>query len=128
MRVQIRASSTLSDAADRWIAVAERIRASGGVLAGGPLPVDLTTAPLRNCLSYYNGHGEAAPGSLAYYGGPRWHDWRTKAQATLEPYIFRSRPEPSATHAVMLGGLTVAADDSRSLRRSGPSRISPCAM
>ncbi len=53
--------------------------------------VDLVTAPLRNCLSYYNGHGEAAPGSLAYYGGPRWHDWRSKAQATLDPYIFERR-------------------------------------
>jgi cyclohexanone monooxygenase len=42
--------------------------------------VDLTTAPLRDCLSYYNGHGQAAPGSLAYYGGPRWHDWRKEAQ------------------------------------------------
>jgi cation diffusion facilitator CzcD-associated flavoprotein CzcO len=50
--------------------------------------VDLATAPLRNCLSYYNGHGEAAPGSLAYYGGPRWHDWRSRAQSTLEPYMF----------------------------------------
>jgi hypothetical protein len=58
--------------------------------------VDLATAPLRNCLSYYNGHGEAAPGSLAYYGGPRWHDWRTKAQATLEPYIFDRVPTNSA--------------------------------
>src|SRR4051794_2246576 len=58
--------------------------------------VDLATAPLRNCLSYYNGHGEAAPGSLAYYGGPRWHDRRTKAQATLEPYIFDRVPTNSA--------------------------------
>ncbi len=50
--------------------------------------VDLTTAPLRDCLSYYNGHGQAAPGSLAYYGGARWHDWRERAQETLEPYVF----------------------------------------
>jgi cyclohexanone monooxygenase len=50
--------------------------------------VDLTTAPLRDCLSYYNGHGQAAPGSLAYYGGPRWHDWRKQAQETLEPFVF----------------------------------------
>jgi cyclohexanone monooxygenase len=27
---------------------------------------DIATAPLRDCISYYNGHGEAAPGSLAY--------------------------------------------------------------
>ena len=50
--------------------------------------VDLTTAPLRDCLSYYNGHGEAAPGSLAYYGGGRWHKFRIEAQETLDPYLF----------------------------------------
>ncbi len=31
--------------------------------------VDVETAPLRDCISYYNGEGNAAPGSLAYYGG-----------------------------------------------------------
>ena len=46
------------------------------------------TAPLRDCLSYYNGHGNARPGSLAYYGGGTWHKWRNEAQATLEPYVF----------------------------------------
>jgi cyclohexanone monooxygenase len=51
---------------------------------------DLATAPLRDCLSYYNGHGEAAPGSLAYYGGRRWHAIRQHAQETLEPYEFGS--------------------------------------
>ena len=49
---------------------------------------DIATAPLRDCLSYYNGHGEADPGSLAYYGGGNWHKWRIRAQETLEPYIF----------------------------------------
>ena len=49
---------------------------------------DLMTAPLRDCLSYYNGHGNARPGSLAYYGGGTWHKWRNEAQATLEPYVF----------------------------------------
>jgi cation diffusion facilitator CzcD-associated flavoprotein CzcO len=49
---------------------------------------DLATAPLRDCLSYYNGHGDAEPGSLAYYGGRRWHNYREHAQETLEPYIF----------------------------------------
>ena len=39
---------------------------------------DIATAPLRDCLSYYNGHGEAAPGSLAYYGGGGWHKWRAR--------------------------------------------------
>jgi cation diffusion facilitator CzcD-associated flavoprotein CzcO len=49
---------------------------------------DIATAPLRDCLSYYNGHGDAAPGSLAYYGGGQWHKWRIRAQETLEPYEF----------------------------------------
>ena len=49
---------------------------------------DLATAPLRDCLSYYNGHGEAAPGSLAYYGGGGWHRWRTSAQESMRPYVF----------------------------------------
>ncbi len=49
---------------------------------------DITTAPLRDCITYYNGHGEAEPGSLAYYGGGYWHKWRKRAQETLEPYIF----------------------------------------
>jgi len=49
---------------------------------------DLATAPLRDCLSYYNGHGEARPGSLAYYGGNRWHKLRREAQESLAPYLF----------------------------------------
>jgi cyclohexanone monooxygenase len=50
---------------------------------------DLRTRPLRDCLSYYNGEGNAEPGSLAYYGGPKaWHDRRIAAQTTLEPYVF----------------------------------------
>jgi cyclohexanone monooxygenase len=49
---------------------------------------DIATAPLRDCLSYYNGHGEAAPGSLAYYGGGNWHKWRIDAQETMAPYAF----------------------------------------
>ncbi len=52
--------------------------------------VDAATAPLRDCLSYYNGHGDAEPGSLAYYGGSAWHRWRKKAQESLEPYVFES--------------------------------------
>jgi cyclohexanone monooxygenase len=50
---------------------------------------DIATAPLRDCLSYYNGHGDAEPGSLAYYGGNQWHKFRARAQASLEPYDFR---------------------------------------
>ena len=49
---------------------------------------DITSQPLRDCISYYNGHGDAEPGSLAYYGGTRWHKYRIDAQTTLEPYQF----------------------------------------
>ncbi len=49
---------------------------------------DILSAPLRDCLSYYNGHGDADPGSLAYYGGGRWHKFRIRAQDNLEPYVF----------------------------------------
>ena len=49
---------------------------------------DINTAPLRDCVSYYNGDGEAEPGSLAYYGGGRWHKFRVQAQETLDPYVF----------------------------------------
>jgi hypothetical protein len=50
--------------------------------------VDIATAPLRDCISYYNGEGNAAPGSLAYYGGGKWHKHRIAAQSTLEPCVF----------------------------------------
>ncbi|MGE0699925.1 MAG: flavin-containing monooxygenase [Hyphomicrobiaceae bacterium] len=54
---------------------------------------DIRTRPLRDCLSYYNGEGTAEPGSLAYYGGPqKWHELRSAAQATLEPYVLE-RPD-----------------------------------
>ena len=49
---------------------------------------DIASAPLRDCLSYYNGHGEAEPGSLAYYGGGNWHKFRTAAQQSLESFEF----------------------------------------
>ena len=50
---------------------------------------DTITRPLRDCISYYNGHGEGEAGSLAYYGGAaKWHELRTAAQETLEPYVF----------------------------------------
>jgi cation diffusion facilitator CzcD-associated flavoprotein CzcO len=50
--------------------------------------VDIATAPLRDCISYYNGEGKAAPGSLAYYGGRQWDKFRVEAQSSLEPYVF----------------------------------------
>jgi len=56
--------------------------------------VDVATAPLRDCISYYNGEGTATPGSLAYYGGGKWHKFRVAAQASLEPYILERRDEP----------------------------------
>jgi len=49
---------------------------------------DIASGPLRDCLSYYNGDGDAEPGSLAYYGGNRWHKFRVEAQTTLAPYVF----------------------------------------
>ncbi len=49
---------------------------------------DQLTRPLRDCITYYNGHGEAEPGSLAYYGGGAWHKYRIGAQETLEAYVF----------------------------------------
>jgi cyclohexanone monooxygenase len=58
---------------------------------------DLMTRPLRDCLSYYNGEGNAEPGSLAYYGGPRkWHALREAAQASLDPYLFETRTADAA--------------------------------
>jgi cyclohexanone monooxygenase len=52
---------------------------------------DILSAPLRDCLSYYNGDGTAEPGTLAYYGGPeKWHQLRRTAQESLEPYVFGS--------------------------------------
>ena len=51
--------------------------------------MDLLSAPLRDCVSYYNGDGKAKPGSLAYYGGgQRWHKRRMEAQETMEAYVF----------------------------------------
>ncbi len=55
---------------------------------------DLSTRPLRDCISYYNGEGGAEPGSLAYYGGPqKWHDLRSAAQESMEPYVFDAAPK-----------------------------------
>lgn len=52
---------------------------------------DVRTAAFRDCLSYYNGEGDAEPGSLAYYGGPeKWHQLRKAAQESLAPYVFEA--------------------------------------
>jgi len=42
----------------------------------------------RQLQLHHNGHGDAEPGSLAYYGGGRWHKIRRAAQDTLNPYRF----------------------------------------
>ena len=57
---------------------------------------DIATAPLRDCISYYNGHGDAEPGSLAYYGGRAWHTYRMQAQETLDPYLFGREPQTTS--------------------------------
>ena len=72
-----RGARTIDIKAEAEIAYAKHCRLS-----------DIATAPLRDCLSYYNGEGGAEPGSLAYYGGGRWHKYRIEAQSTLEPYVF----------------------------------------
>ena len=54
---------------------------------------DVLTRPLRDCLSYYNGDGNAEPGSLAYYGGSeKWHALRRAAQEEMTAYRFDGRP------------------------------------
>ena len=54
------------------------------------IDADVACAPLRDCLTNFNGYGRAAPGSLGYYGGKkasaRWRNW---ARETLEAYRFR---------------------------------------
>jgi len=52
--------------------------------------VDIATAPLRDCISYYNGEGKSRPGALAYYGGRGWDKFRVEAQTSLAPYLFGS--------------------------------------
>ena len=66
-------------------------KAPENAYAGHCREADLSTRPLRDCISYYNGDGTAEPGSLAYYGGPRkWHELRRAAQTSLEPYVFET--------------------------------------
>lgn len=58
---------------------------------------DIRTSAFRSgCQSYYNGDGNAEPGSLAYYGGAeKWHQIRTDAQESLEPYMFEQTHQSS---------------------------------
>ena len=75
---------------DQGIDVVDVDQASEDAYAEHCRLADIGTAPLRDCISYYNGHGDAAPGSLAYYGGGNWHKWRRRAQESMEPYVFGS--------------------------------------
>jgi cyclohexanone monooxygenase len=77
--------TTMRDAGDTVVDVREE---DENAWAAHCREADLTTAPLRDCLSYYNGHGEAPPGSLAYYGGAGWKRRCQEAQETLSPYVF----------------------------------------
>jgi len=68
---------------------------------------DLNTRPLRDCVSYYNGEGNAEPGSLAYYGGPaKWHELRAAAQAAMDTYVFA--PAPASAPALASGAVDAA--------------------
>ncbi len=79
------------NAARRW----STSRGGGRRIRRALRQADIATAPLRDCISYYNGHGTAEPGSLAYYGGgQRWHKRRMTAQETMEPYLFDYEGEP----------------------------------
>jgi cation diffusion facilitator CzcD-associated flavoprotein CzcO len=73
---------------DRGIDVVDVSKAAENEYADHCRVSDIATAPLRDCLSYYNGHGDAAPGSLAYYGGAAWQRYRADAQESLDPYEF----------------------------------------
>jgi cation diffusion facilitator CzcD-associated flavoprotein CzcO len=77
---------------ERGAAVVDIRREPEDAYAAHCRDADIMSRPLRDCLSYYNGEGNAEPGSLAYYGGPRqWHARREAAQASLEPYVFETR-------------------------------------
>ena len=80
----------LSTMRDEGHEVVDVDRASEDAYAEHCAQADIASAPLRDCISYYNGHGEAAPGSLAYYGGRQLNTICEQAQETLEPYVFES--------------------------------------
>ncbi|MCR9276408.1 MAG: NAD(P)/FAD-dependent oxidoreductase [Pseudomonadaceae bacterium] len=78
----------LKEMRDRGASVVDVTEESEIEFADHCRAADLMTAPLRDCVTYYNGHGEAEPGSLAYYGGRQWFRYRKDAQETLAPYVF----------------------------------------
>ena len=73
---------------ERGAATVDVTREAADAYAAHCREADIASQPLRDCLSYYNGEGNAEPGSLAYYGGGRWRQLRAEAQATLAPYAF----------------------------------------
>ena len=84
-----------------------RRRPQGGRRARGPQhcrDADIATAPLRDCLSYYNGHGEAAPGSLAYYGGSGWNHRCQQARGHARALRLRLRRPSTPRRAATAGG------------------------
>jgi hypothetical protein len=54
LRAQTSTVLALANATDGWIEVAERIRSSGGLTAGGALPVELTTARATFEQAWFN--------------------------------------------------------------------------
>ena len=70
----------LSELRDRGAQIVDITAESEAAYAEHCRTADIATAPLRDCLSYYNGHGNAQPGSLAYYGGGQWHKWRLRSR------------------------------------------------
>ncbi|MFN0093022.1 MAG: flavin-containing monooxygenase [Acidimicrobiales bacterium] len=78
--------STMRDAGHGVVDVTEQDEASWSQHCA---EADIATAPLRNCLSNFNGYGRAEPGALAYYGGREALRRRAAAQETLAPYLFR---------------------------------------
>ena len=73
---------------ERGAATVDVTREAADAYAAHCREADIASQPLRDCLSYYNGEGNAEPGSLAYYGGGRWRQLRAEAQSTLAPYAF----------------------------------------
>ena len=84
---------------------------------------DITTRPLRDCLSYYNGDGAAEPGSLAYYGGPqKWHAASRARRRNRWSRMFLNWPRPR-----VLAGPIVPASRSTPITLHGSGLGPTCA-
>merc|ERR1712151_1293248 len=62
--------------------------------------VDVKTSAFRDCISYYNGHGEGKPGEYLYYGSSEWWKARNDALRSLAPYILNGTVGTSVAHSV----------------------------